>query len=56
MAEDKVSPAEKREDQHERSILERSRFQLRLMRILFAVFCILLLLALVLSLILNSDI
>lgn len=54
MADDKGSQAEKREDRNGRSILERNRYQLRLMRALFAAFCILLLLALLVSLILHS--
>jgi hypothetical protein len=54
MADDKGSRAQKVEDRDGRSILERNRYQLRMMRALFAVFCILLLLALLISLILNS--
>lgn len=54
MTEGKTPGAENKEDRSDHSILARNRYQLRLMRILFAVFCILLLLALLLSLILNS--
>jgi hypothetical protein len=50
MAEDETPRTEKRAGPAERSILERGRYQLRLMRVLFAVFCILLLIALLLSL------
>ena len=54
MADDKARQIDKSEDRNERSLLARGRYQLRLMRVLFAVFCILLLLALLISLILNS--
>lgn len=54
MADSKTPRTEKKEDHNGWSILERSRYQLRMMRVMFAVFCILLLLALLLSLILNS--
>jgi hypothetical protein len=54
MADDETPQTKNSEDRSGRSILERGRYQLRLMRVLLAVFCILLLLALLLSLILNS--